>query len=240
MFSRLKSIASEQAAAFAAEYEATAAAAATSADDDDQRDTPPATASSEPVSMPAGMAGADSTVDDATNSADGKLSSIGAAKAAGSGWMGRINVSGGWMNSSLSKVKTFIPDSVESFRTEHEVTAAQAATADTGSVRPPWEALTDAELPFAMEIKTACAELATSSLKDRERRQQIFMTAPPVAANFDFSLSTMMPTALACLAADSNLEQLRFGLVPRKVKEEVRYLFLLIYISATLFHHSAT
>ena len=29
-----------------------------------------------------------------------------------------------------------------------------------------------------------------------------------------------MPTALACLAADKDLEQLRFGLVPRKLKED--------------------
>jgi hypothetical protein len=125
------------------------------------------------------------------------------------------------MNSSLSKVKTFIPNSVDSFRTEHEVTAAQVAATEAGSARPPWEALTDEELPFASEIKAACAELAASSVKSRERREQVFMTAPPVAANFDFSLSIMMPTALACLAADSNLEQLRFGLVPRKLKEEV-------------------
>ena len=30
-----------------------------------------------------------------------------------------------------------------------------------------------------------------------------------------------MPTALACLAADSALEQLRFALVPRKLREEL-------------------
>ena len=215
MISRLKTLAAEQAAAFAAEYAATAAAA-------EQEDP---SASEFPCSSPAGAAPAAGTADrvvDSASDAEDVPSSIPSGGSAGSGWMGRINVSGsGWINNSLSKVKTFIPDSVESFRTEHEVTAAQVVPTESGTARPPWEALTDAELPFATEIKAACAELAASSLKDRQRREQVFMTAPPAAANFDFSLSAMMPTALACLAADSNLEQLRFGLVPRKLKEEV-------------------
>jgi hypothetical protein len=220
MFSRLKTLAAEQAAAFTAEYAATAAAA------EHQEDGLPSAASEAPCSSssaaPAPAAGAADRVADTASGAEDEPSSTPPGGSAGSGWMGRLNVSGsGWINTSLSKVKTFIPDSVESFRTEHEVTAAQVPPTESGTARPPWEALTDEELPFAAEIKAACAELAASSLKDRDRREQVFMTAPPAAANFDFSLSMMMPTALACLAADNNLKQLRFGMVPRKLKEEV-------------------
>jgi hypothetical protein len=219
MFSRLKTLAAEQAAAFTAEYEATAASAAAVGDSSSEQVEQPV-ASDAPSSS--GPTSNDAHAIDTTRCADGDpaSTSAGSAAATSSGWMSRVN--GGWMNSSLNKVKAFIPDSVETFRTEHEVTAAQVSAVQAGSARPPWEALTDEELPFATEIKAACAELAASSVKNRERREQVFMTAPPVAANFDFSLSIMMPTALACLAADSNLEQLRFGLVPRKIKEEVR------------------
>ena len=223
MFSRLKTLASEQAAAFAAEYEATAASAAAVVDDASSSEQGEQPVASDAPSSSRPTMGTDAHTIDTTGCADRDPAPTSAGRAAAtssSGWMSRVN--GGWMNSSLNRVKAFIPDSVETFRTEHEVTAAQVSAAQAGSARPPWEALTDEELPFATEIKAACAELAASSVKNRERREQVFLTAPPVAANFDFSLSIMMPTALACLAADSNLEQLRFGLVPRKVKEEVR------------------
>jgi hypothetical protein len=230
MFSRLKSMASEQAAAFSAEYEATAAAAA------DEQQPPPQEQEQEkqqqqqqqqqPPPQEAPAAGKEAPTDQQPTKQPAPARSeepvpAPAPAPAGTGWMSRVKSGAaaasasvyeaaaavaasdpaaaaeapaptggsGWkMTSSLNKVKTFIPASVESFRTEHEVVAAQAAQhppADSSGARPPWEALTDAELPFAAEIKAACAELAKSSLDSRERREQIFMTAPPSVRSFD-------------------------------------------------------
>ena len=73
---------------------------------------------------------------------------------------------------------TKLQAAVDTFRTEHEVTAAQAsqqaASAEHGAARPPWEALTDEELPYAAEIKAACSELAKSSLTSKERLEELF------------------------------------------------------------------
>ena len=92
------------------------------------------------------------------------------------------------------RAATFIPESVESFKAEQEVLAAAHHTPDR--VRPPWEALTDAELPYAGEIKAACAELSASAVGSKDKRSEIFLTPPPAAAAFDFSLEGQMPTAV--------------------------------------------
>eukprot|EP00128_Syssomonas_multiformis_P012129 Colp12_sorted_trinity150504_noHs@735 len=50
--------------------------------------------------------------------------------------------------------------------------------------------------------------------------QRHFLVDPPSGAQFNFSLETYFPIALATLKEDPNLEKMRFALVPKKVSEE--------------------
>ncbi|KAK3866836.1 hypothetical protein Pcinc_027655, partial [Petrolisthes cinctipes] len=50
--------------------------------------------------------------------------------------------------------------------------------------------------------------------------QRNFVRSPPTGVSFEFDLEAFLPVAQATLAADPNLEKMRFTLVPKKINEE--------------------
>jgi hypothetical protein len=141
------------------------------------------------------------------------------------GWLGGLTSKGAKLAGAITSLPSSLETSHQSMRVERESMAEQAErqaeAVGSDAARAPWEALTDAELPFAAEIRAACEQMVVEAIESRPKREALFFASPPGVAEFDFAPEVMMSAALACLQADPNLEKLRFALVPRKLREEI-------------------
>ncbi len=78
---------------------------------------------------------------------------------------------------------------------------------DSDSGVAPWVGYQDEE-----ELKAKILSLS------EDRRN--FVRAPPSGVTFEFEYSSVSPTALSLLQEDPRLQEMRYELVPKKVKEE--------------------
>ncbi|KAJ3138747.1 hypothetical protein HK100_012419 [Physocladia obscura] len=75
----------------------------------------------------------------------------------------------------------------------------------------PWNLVTDSAP--GDELRT---QILALSLEKRN-----FTASPPEGTDFVFNLHTYLPTALAILKVDANLDKMRFALVPKVIKDSV-------------------
>lgn len=116
-------------------------------------------------------------------------------------------------SASVKEASTKIKETVEKtpilneFNKEQEA-FIKAKGGKTGEALPPWVGYPNEE-----KLKEEILSLST------ERKN--FVRNPTTGVSFEFDLEQFLPVAQATLAVDSNLEDMRFQLVPKVVTEEV-------------------
>ncbi|XP_037953712.1 synapse-associated protein of 47 kDa isoform X6 [Teleopsis dalmanni] len=111
------------------------------------------------------------------------------------------------INKAGAKIKETVKDNtiLESFNKEQEAFIKGQAGNESGAA--PWLGLANEG-----KIKEEILGLA------QDRRN--FVRAPPAGVDFEFNYDTSYPTAIAIMAEDKALEQMRFELVPKIITEE--------------------
>lgn len=130
------------------------------------------------------------------------------AKSVGSFFSSAFSKAGASVKEAGSKIKESVEKNslLSEFNKEQEA-FIKAKGGKGGEALPPWVGYPDEEA-----LKEEILALAT------DRRN--FVRNPPAGVNFEFDLESFLPVAQATLAADPNLEKMRFELVPKTIDEE--------------------
>lgn len=130
------------------------------------------------------------------------------AKSVGSFFSSAFSKAGASVKEAGSKIKESVEKNtlLSEFNKEQEA-FIKAKGGKGGEALPPWVGYPDEE-----GLKEEILALAT------DRRN--FVRNPPAGVNFEFDLESFLPVAQATLAADPNLEKMRFELVPKTIDEE--------------------
>ncbi|XP_066973816.1 synapse-associated protein 1 isoform X8 [Macrobrachium rosenbergii] len=173
---------------------------------------PPSEAEEEPEAK----AGFASALDDMTKAWEGfglNLSAVqgrasASAKSVGSFFSTAFSKAGASVKEAGSKIKESVEKNtlLSEFNKEQEA-FIKAKGGKAGEALPPWVGYPDED-----SLKEEILALST------DRRN--FVRSPPTGVSFEFDLEAFLPVAQATLAADPNLEKMRFELVPKTINEE--------------------
>ncbi|XP_064090665.1 synapse-associated protein 1-like [Macrobrachium nipponense] len=173
---------------------------------------PPSEAEEEPEAK----AGFASALDDMTKAWEGfglNLSAVqgrasASAKSVGSFFSTAFSKAGASVKEAGSKIKESVEKNtlLSEFNKEQEA-FIKAKGGKGGEALPPWVGYPDED-----SLKEEILALST------DRRN--FVRSPPTGVSFEFDLEAFLPVAQATLAADPNLEKMRFELVPKTINEE--------------------
>ncbi|XP_042867148.1 synapse-associated protein of 47 kDa-like isoform X13 [Penaeus japonicus] len=163
---------------------------------------PPSEAEEEPESK----AGFASGLSFNLSAVQGKASA--GAKTVGSFFSSAFSKAGASVKEASSKIKESVEKNtlLSEFNKEQEA-FIKAKGGKGGEALPPWVGYPDEE-----GLKEEILALST------DRRN--FVRSPPTGVSFEFELEAFLPVAQATLAADPNLEKMRFELVPKTINEE--------------------
>ncbi|XP_076041647.1 synapse-associated protein 47kD isoform X2 [Oratosquilla oratoria] len=130
------------------------------------------------------------------------------AKTVGSFFSSAFSKAGASVKEASSRIKESVEKNniLSEFNKEQEAFLAAKGN-KTGEAVPPWVGYPDEE-----KLKEEILALST------DRRN--FVRSPPTGVTFEFELEAFLPVAQATLAADENLEKMRFELVPKVINEE--------------------
>ncbi|XP_071519874.1 synapse-associated protein of 47 kDa isoform X5 [Panulirus ornatus] len=130
------------------------------------------------------------------------------AKTVGSFFSTAFSKAGASVKEAGSKIKESVEKNtlLSEFNKEQEA-FIKAKGGKGGEALPPWVGYPDEE-----SLKEEILALST------DRRN--FVRSPPTGVSFEFDLEAFLPVAQATLAADPNLEKMRFELVPKTINEE--------------------
>ncbi|XP_037953709.1 synapse-associated protein of 47 kDa isoform X4 [Teleopsis dalmanni] len=165
------------------------------------------------------ISGEDDDKSSATEGADSHPASGGGTPTGEEGQIGQVTTKvtqqakhfGSFLSSAINKAGAKIKETVkdntilESFNKEQEAFIKGQAGNESGAA--PWLGLANEG-----KIKEEILGLA------QDRRN--FVRAPPAGVDFEFNYDTSYPTAIAIMAEDKALEQMRFELVPKIITEE--------------------
>ncbi|XP_068218929.1 synapse-associated protein 1-like isoform X4 [Palaemon carinicauda] len=173
---------------------------------------PPSEAEEEPEAK----AGFASALEDMTKAWEGfglNLSAVqgrasASAKSVGSFFSTAFSKAGASVKEAGSKIKESVEKNtlLTEFNKEQEA-FIKAKGGKGGEALPPWVGYPDED-----SLKEEILALST------DRRN--FVRSPPTGVSFEFDLEAFLPVAQATLAADPNLEKMRFELVPKAINEE--------------------
>lgn len=148
-----------------------------------------------------------------TGNADGPKSSSTEEAASGvSGAMGFLRNMASAAGKKAYKLKESVDEKLEQtiigeFERENERFVKEKHSKRTEDPAPPWVGYHEEE-----EMKTQILSLSSD--------ERNFLRNPPSGVEFYFELDASMPIALTILEEDKKLQDMRFKLVPKKVKEE--------------------
>ncbi|XP_066973809.1 synapse-associated protein 1 isoform X5 [Macrobrachium rosenbergii] len=130
------------------------------------------------------------------------------AKSVGSFFSTAFSKAGASVKEAGSKIKESVEKNtlLSEFNKEQEA-FIKAKGGKAGEALPPWVGYPDED-----SLKEEILALST------DRRN--FVRSPPTGVSFEFDLEAFLPVAQATLAADPNLEKMRFELVPKTINEE--------------------
>ncbi|KAK8741579.1 hypothetical protein OTU49_002281 [Cherax quadricarinatus] len=130
------------------------------------------------------------------------------AKTVGSFFSTAFSKAGASVKEAGSKIKESVEKNtlLSEFNKEQEA-FIKAKGGKGGEALPPWVGYPDED-----SLKEEILALST------DRRN--FVRSPPTGVSFEFELEAFLPVAQATLAADPNLEKMRFELVPKTINEE--------------------
>ncbi|XP_068218930.1 synapse-associated protein 1-like isoform X5 [Palaemon carinicauda] len=130
------------------------------------------------------------------------------AKSVGSFFSTAFSKAGASVKEAGSKIKESVEKNtlLTEFNKEQEA-FIKAKGGKGGEALPPWVGYPDED-----SLKEEILALST------DRRN--FVRSPPTGVSFEFDLEAFLPVAQATLAADPNLEKMRFELVPKAINEE--------------------
>nr|XP_045596712.1 synapse-associated protein of 47 kDa-like isoform X3 [Procambarus clarkii] len=130
------------------------------------------------------------------------------AKTVGSFFSTAFSKAGASVKEAGSKIKESVEKNtlLTEFNKEQEA-FIKAKGGKGGEALPPWVGYPDED-----SLKEEILALST------DRRN--FVRSPPTGVSFEFELEAFLPVAQATLAADPNLEKMRFELVPKTINEE--------------------
>ncbi|XP_026474141.1 synapse-associated protein of 47 kDa isoform X2 [Ctenocephalides felis] len=159
-------------------------------------DSGPASAANTPTDEQAGQLGA------VTNKA------VAGVKSFGGFLYSAVNKAGAKVSEAGAKIKKTVEENnlLGEFNKEQEA-FIKGQQSNTAAAVPPW-----AGHPNEEALKEECLGLST------DRRN--FVRAPPAGVDFAFDYDVSYPTAIAIMAEDPNLEEMRFELVPKIITEE--------------------
>nr|XP_045596719.1 synapse-associated protein of 47 kDa-like isoform X9 [Procambarus clarkii] len=171
---------------------------------------------SEGEEEPEAKAGFASAVPDVTKAWEGLSFNLSAvqgkasagAKTVGSFFSTAFSKAGASVKEAGSKIKESVEKNtlLTEFNKEQEA-FIKAKGGKGGEALPPWVGYPDED-----SLKEEILALST------DRRN--FVRSPPTGVSFEFELEAFLPVAQATLAADPNLEKMRFELVPKTINEE--------------------
>uniref|UniRef100_A0A6M2DPZ4 Putative synapse-associated protein n=1 Tax=Xenopsylla cheopis TaxID=163159 RepID=A0A6M2DPZ4_XENCH len=159
-------------------------------------DSGPASAANTPTEEQAGQLGA------VTNKA------VAGVKSFGGFLYSAVNKAGAKVSEAGAKIKKTVEENnlLGEFNKEQEA-FIKGQQSNTAAAVPPWTGHPNEEA-----LKEECLGLST------DRRN--FVRAPPAGVDFTFDYDVSYPTAIAIMAEDPNLEEMRFELVPKIITEE--------------------
>ncbi|KAK4319451.1 hypothetical protein Pmani_009616 [Petrolisthes manimaculis] len=130
------------------------------------------------------------------------------AKSVGSFFSSAFSKAGASVKEASSKIKESVEKNtlLSEFNKEQEA-FIKARGGKGGEALAPWVGYPDED-----SLKEEILALSTD--------QRNFVRSPPTGVSFEFDLEAFLPVAQATLAADPNLEKMRFTLVPKKINEE--------------------
>ncbi|XP_063382998.1 synapse-associated protein of 47 kDa isoform X3 [Cydia fagiglandana] len=133
---------------------------------------------------------------------------VAGAKSLGNFLYSAVNKAGAKVSEASAKIKKTVEENsiLGEFNKEQDAFIKGQAGAGAAAVAP-WVGA-----PNEAALKEECLSLST------DRRN--FVRAPPAGVEFEFDYDKMYPVATAIMAEDSNLEKMRFDLVPKVITEE--------------------
>ncbi|XP_042867131.1 synapse-associated protein of 47 kDa-like isoform X11 [Penaeus japonicus] len=177
---------------------------------------PPSEAEEEPESKAGFASAVDTAITDVSKAIEGLSFNLSAvqgkasagAKTVGSFFSSAFSKAGASVKEASSKIKESVEKNtlLSEFNKEQEA-FIKAKGGKGGEALPPWVGYPDEE-----GLKEEILALST------DRRN--FVRSPPTGVSFEFELEAFLPVAQATLAADPNLEKMRFELVPKTINEE--------------------
>ncbi|XP_061725592.1 synapse-associated protein of 47 kDa isoform X6 [Cydia pomonella] len=133
---------------------------------------------------------------------------VAGAKSLGNFLYSAVNKAGAKVSEASAKIKKTVEENSILGEFNKEQDAFIKGQAGTGAAAvAPWVGA-----PNEAALKEECLSLST------DRRN--FVRAPPAGVEFEFDYDKMYPVATAIMAEDSNLEKMRFDLVPKVITEE--------------------
>ncbi|XP_069990439.1 synapse-associated protein of 47 kDa isoform X3 [Penaeus vannamei] len=177
---------------------------------------PPSEAEEEPEAKAGFASAVDTAFTDVSKAIEGLSFNLSAvqgkasagAKTVGSFFSSAFSKAGASVKEASSKIKESVEKNtlLSEFNKEQEA-FIKAKGGKGGEALPPWVGYPDEE-----GLKEEILALST------DRRN--FVRSPPTGVSFEFELEAFLPVAQATLAADPNLEKMRFELVPKTINEE--------------------
>lgn len=140
---------------------------------------------------------------------DVSTKAIQGARTIGSFFASAVSKAGKTVTEAGAKIKKTVEETaiLTEFNKEQEAFIKSKQKGCDGALAP-WAGYPDEEA-----LKAEILSLST------DRRN--FVRSPPAGVQFDFDYDTYYPIALAILAEDPDLQQMRFDLVPKLIKEEL-------------------
>ncbi|XP_063364268.1 synapse-associated protein of 47 kDa isoform X4 [Cydia amplana] len=133
---------------------------------------------------------------------------VAGAKSLGNFLYSAVNKAGAKVSEASAKIKKTVEENsiLGEFNKEQDA-FIKGQAGDGAAAVAPWVGA-----PNEAALKEECLSLST------DRRN--FVRAPPAGVEFEFDYDKMYPVATAIMAEDSNLEKMRFDLVPKVITEE--------------------
>ncbi|XP_073959603.1 synapse-associated protein of 47 kDa-like isoform X4 [Choristoneura fumiferana] len=133
---------------------------------------------------------------------------VAGAKSLGNFLYSAVNKAGAKVSEASAKIKKTVEENsiLGEFNREQDA-FIKGQAGGGGAATAPWVGA-----PNEAALKEECLSLST------DRRN--FVRAPPAGVEFEFDYDKMYPVAVAIMAEDSNLEKMRFDLVPKVITEE--------------------
>eukprot|EP00112_Aurelia_sp_Birch-Aquarium-sp1_P014854 Seg3236.1 transcript_id=Seg3236.1/GoldUCD/mRNA.D3Y31 product="Synapse-associated protein 1" protein_id=Seg3236.1/GoldUCD/D3Y31 len=128
------------------------------------------------------------------------------------GAMGLFNTFASAATKTAHKLKESVDEKLDKtiigeFQRENDKFVKERHSKRTDDPVPPWVGYNEEE-----EMKTQIMSLSTD--------ERNFLRDPPSGVDFHFDLDAVMPVALTILREDKKLQDMRFKLVPKKMKED--------------------